>query len=77
MDNLKIANINTIVNPARSGELTLMMAEFKLSLNDYLKDLISSPVRSLADIIAFNQNNPDLVSGSFLLSIVIGLRKSS
>lgn len=60
VDNLEIANINTIVDPSRSGELTLMMAEFKLSLNDYLKDLITSPVWSLADIIAFNKNNPDL-----------------
>ncbi|KAJ6409889.1 hypothetical protein OIU84_009388 [Salix udensis] len=60
VDNLEIANINTIVNPSQSGELTLMMAEFKLFLNDYLKDLLTSPVWSLADIIAFNKNNPDL-----------------
>lgn len=77
MDNLEIANINTIVNPSRSGELTLMMAEFKLSLNDYLKDLIISPVWSLADIIAFNKNNPDLVSAVFLSFITPGLRKPS
>lgn len=62
MDNLEIANVNVILNPARSGELTAMLAEFKVTLNDYLKELISSPVRSLADIIAFNQNNPELVS---------------
>jgi amidase len=62
VDNLEIANLDVIRNPARSGELTVMLAEFKVTLNDYLKELISSPVRSLADIIAFNQNNPELVS---------------
>lgn len=77
MDNLEIANINTIVNPSQSGELTLMMAEFKLFLNDYLKDLLTSPVRSLADIIAFNKNNPDLVSTVFLSFVTPGLRKPS
>jgi len=53
------------------------MAEFKLSLNDYLKDLITSPVWSLADIIAFNKNNPDLVSAVFLSFVTPGLRKPS
>ena len=62
MDNLEIANLDVIRNPARSGELTAMLAEFKVTLNDYLKELISSPVRSLADIIAFNKNNSELVS---------------
>jgi amidase len=62
VDNLEIANLDVIRNPARSGELMAMLAEFKVTLNDYLKELISSPVRSLADIIAFNQNNPELVS---------------
>ncbi len=65
MDNLEIADVDVILNQKRSGELTAMLAEFKVSVNDYLKDLISSPVRSLADIIAFNQNNPDLVGRLF------------
>ncbi|XP_041010133.1 probable amidase At4g34880 isoform X2 [Juglans microcarpa x Juglans regia] len=60
VDNLKIENVDIILNPKRSGELTAMLAEFKVSLNDYLKELISSPVRSLSDIIAFNKNNPEL-----------------
>ncbi|XP_062176774.1 probable amidase At4g34880 [Alnus glutinosa] len=60
VDNLEIANVDVILNPSQSGELTAMLAEFKVTLNDYLKELISSPVRSLADIIAFNQNNPQL-----------------
>ncbi|XP_050231232.1 probable amidase At4g34880 isoform X2 [Mercurialis annua] len=60
VDNLEIHNINQIISPKQSGEFTLMMAEFKLALNDYLKELITSPVRSLADVIAFNQNNPEI-----------------
>ncbi|MBA0642602.1 hypothetical protein Goklo_026958, partial [Gossypium klotzschianum] len=35
-------------------------AEFKSSVNEYLKELAISSVRSLADIIDFNQNNPEL-----------------
>lgn len=60
VDNLEIPSIDIIMNPSQSGELMVMMAEFKLSINDYLGELINSPVRSLADIIAFNLNNPDL-----------------
>ncbi|XP_028767239.1 probable amidase At4g34880 isoform X2 [Neltuma alba] len=60
VDNLEIPNISIIQNPYKSGELAVMLAEFKLSINKYLKDLISSPVRSLADIIQFNINHPDL-----------------
>ncbi|CAN6168062.1 unnamed protein product [Urochloa humidicola] len=39
-------------------ETLLMNAEFKLSINAYLKDLLRSPVRSLSDIIAFNNKHP-------------------
>ncbi|XP_024032717.1 probable amidase At4g34880, partial [Morus notabilis] len=60
VDNLEIENVNVVLNPSRSGELTAMLAEFKLSVNEYLKELVASPVRSLADIIAFNKNHPDL-----------------
>ena len=67
MDNLEIENVDILMNSSRSGELTVMLAEFKLSLNEYLKKLVSSPVRSLADIIAFNENHPDLVIISYLL----------
>lgn len=61
MDNLNIAHIEKILDPHLSGELEVMLAEFKISINAYLKDLINSPVRSLADIIAFNQNNSEQV----------------
>ncbi|GMP37598.1 hypothetical protein CsSME_00009206 [Camellia sinensis var. sinensis] len=49
--------------PKNSGisQLIAMTAELKLSLNAYLKGLITSPVRSLADIIAFNNKFSNLV----------------
>nr|GMC96595.1 putative amidase C869.01 [Ipomoea batatas]GME04530.1 putative amidase C869.01 [Ipomoea batatas] len=63
IDNLEIPNINVILDPYQSGELVALLAEFKLSLNDYLQQqLITSPVRSLADIIDFINNNPKLES---------------
>ena len=42
--------------------IMVMVVDFKISINAYLKELINSPVRSLSDIIAFNQNNHELVS---------------
>ncbi|OMO92848.1 Amidase [Corchorus olitorius] len=60
VDDLQIANIDIISDLTKSGELMLLLAEFKSSLNEYLKELKVSPVRSLADIIEFNKNNPDL-----------------
>ncbi|XP_050262736.1 probable amidase At4g34880 [Quercus robur] len=58
VDNLEIANIDVILDRTQSGELIALLAEFKISLNDYLKELSNSRVKSLADIIAFNLNNP-------------------
>uniref|UniRef100_A0A5B6YIK7 Amidase domain-containing protein n=1 Tax=Davidia involucrata TaxID=16924 RepID=A0A5B6YIK7_DAVIN len=60
VDHLEIVNIDMILDFTLSGEATALVAEFKLSLNAYLKDLVASPVRSLADVIAFNQKNSDL-----------------
>ncbi|KAL8556356.1 hypothetical protein ACS0TY_003968 [Phlomoides rotata] len=60
IDNLKIDHIETILNPNHSGKLSIMMADFKTSINSYLKELENSPVHSLADIIAFNENNAEL-----------------
>ncbi|RVW38551.1 putative amidase C869.01 [Vitis vinifera] len=60
VDNLEIENVDIILNPYESGESTVLLAEFKLNINEYLKELTNSPVRSLADIIAFNLNNSDL-----------------
>ena len=60
VDNLEIDNINEIFND--QSETTALEFEFKLSLNAYLKDLVASPVRSLADVIAFNKKHSKLVS---------------
>lgn len=61
MDNLEIADIDIIMDFSQSGELVALLAEFKLSINDYLAELINSTVKSLSDIIAFNLNNTVLV----------------
>ncbi|KAI4342115.1 hypothetical protein MLD38_026772 [Melastoma candidum] len=60
VDNLKIDNIDVILDFYASGEELACLAEFKIALNNYLKSLVSSPVRSLADVIAFNNNNVKL-----------------
>nr|CAN80905.1 hypothetical protein VITISV_016634 [Vitis vinifera] len=52
VDHLEIANIDVIYGS--SGEGAALEAEFKISLNAYLKELVASPVRTLADVIAFN-----------------------
>ncbi|KAI8027287.1 putative amidase [Camellia lanceoleosa] len=53
VDHIKIPDYETIKDSMAIGE-HIAMTELKLSLNAYLKGLITSPVRSLADIIAFN-----------------------
>ncbi|XP_015893424.3 LOW QUALITY PROTEIN: probable amidase At4g34880 [Ziziphus jujuba] len=60
IDNLKIANVDVILNFTLSGEAVASVAEFKIALNSYLKDLVVSQVRSLTDVIAFNQKYSDL-----------------
>ncbi|MED6111127.1 hypothetical protein PIB30_049635 [Stylosanthes scabra] len=49
-----------ILDPFQSGETLAMLAEFKSSINEYLQELVYSPVRSLAEIIEFNIKHPDL-----------------
>ncbi|XP_052153610.1 probable amidase At4g34880 [Oryza glaberrima] len=58
IENLEIANLSVIFDGTKSGLLTALLAEFKLNLNNYLSDLSYSPVRSLAEIIAFNNAHP-------------------
>ncbi|CAO2833020.1 unnamed protein product [Amaranthus hypochondriacus] len=55
VDNLELPNMDELMSS--NDEKMLMLAEFKVSLNSYLKELIKSPVRSLADVIAFNNNH--------------------
>ncbi|KAL9244871.1 hypothetical protein vseg_018590 [Gypsophila vaccaria] len=57
IDNLEIPNVDLI--QSSSEVLTLLLAEFKQSLNAYLEELHTSPVRSLADIIDFNNRFSD------------------
>ncbi|XP_061363766.1 probable amidase At4g34880 isoform X2 [Gastrolobium bilobum] len=58
VDNLEIDNMNEILSG--TSESIALAFEFKLSLNAYLRGLVASPVRSLADVIAFNKNHPKL-----------------
>uniref|UniRef100_A0A8I6XB90 Amidase domain-containing protein n=2 Tax=Hordeum vulgare subsp. vulgare TaxID=112509 RepID=A0A8I6XB90_HORVV len=59
VDNLHVAaNPTALLDDISSNEGIAMQAEFKLSINAYLADLLYSPVRSLADIIAFNNKHP-------------------
>ncbi|KAI3846680.1 hypothetical protein MKX03_029143 [Papaver bracteatum] len=60
VDNLELDNLQMIWDTSQSGEEFALSSEFKQSLNVYLKDLVSSPVRSLADVIDFNKDNPSL-----------------
>ena len=63
IENLVIAaNLTALLADIASNEGIAMQAEFKLSINAYLADLVSSPVHSLADIIAFNNAHPIQVS---------------
>jgi amidase len=63
IENLDVAaNLTALAVDIASNEFMAVRAEFKLSLNAYLADLSYSPVRSLAEVIAFNDANPVQVS---------------
>ncbi|CAL5047371.1 unnamed protein product [Urochloa decumbens] len=55
---IKDLDISTNFTDLDDKETLLNFAEFKLSINAYLSDLLRSPVRSLSDIIAFNNKHP-------------------
>ncbi|KAK8935387.1 Fatty acid amide hydrolase [Platanthera zijinensis] len=57
LDNLEIANASLILDWDNSGEKVALLAEFKLAVNAYLSELVTSPVRSLSDLIAFNNEH--------------------
>jgi len=66
---IKDIDIATNFSDLYDQETLLMNAEFKLSLNAYLSDLLRSPVRSLADVIAFNNAHPvEVTTRTILLS---------
>eukprot|EP01018_Ginkgo_biloba_P037544 Gb_24946 [translate_table: standard] len=54
VDNLTMSNASDISD---SGEGDVLLHEFKHDLNVYLSKLLQSPVRTLADIIAFNSQH--------------------
>nr|BAK03573.1 predicted protein [Hordeum vulgare subsp. vulgare] len=58
IENLDIENLSVLLDFVNNGQMVALPAEFKLSLNSYLSNLLHSPVRSLADIIAFNNAHP-------------------
>ncbi|XP_037475231.1 probable amidase At4g34880 isoform X1 [Triticum dicoccoides] len=59
VDNLRVtANPTALLDDISSNEGIAVVAEFKLSINAYLADLVYSPVHSLADIIVFNNAHP-------------------
>ncbi|XP_020527438.1 putative amidase C869.01 [Amborella trichopoda] len=53
VDNIEISNINVILDVRESGEGLALLYEFKEALNAYLSELLVSPVRTLAYVIAF------------------------
>ncbi|MED6216325.1 hypothetical protein PIB30_006610 [Stylosanthes scabra] len=59
VDNLEIENSSIILDPFQSGETLAILAEFKSSINEYMQELVYSPLRSLAEIIEFNIKHPD------------------
>ncbi|XP_038900913.1 probable amidase At4g34880 [Benincasa hispida] len=59
VDNLTIDSLDIIIG-GLSGEWTALPAEFKISINAYLKELVASPIRSLSDAIEFNKKNSKL-----------------
>ncbi|KAF9620765.1 hypothetical protein IFM89_014498 [Coptis chinensis] len=58
---MNISNVDIILNSTVSGEALALVTEFKLYINAYLEERVTSPVRSLANIIAFNDKFSDLV----------------
>lgn len=55
VDNLVIPYIDLVINALAVAQDIALSAEFKMDLNAYLKNLVYTQVRSLADVIAFNK----------------------
>lgn len=56
----KIPEYDNITRLLVYGEGIALAAEFKIALNAYLKHLVTSPVRSLSEVIAFNNKFSEL-----------------
>lgn len=61
LDNLVIPKASTIEDFIGKYEDEVLRAEFKEAINAYLSELTYSPVRSLADLITFNNKHKDEV----------------
>ncbi|XP_043718314.1 probable amidase At4g34880 isoform X1 [Telopea speciosissima] len=57
LDDLVVPDFDTIVAPDKSGESVAFKHEIKRDLNAYFSNLLESPVRSLADVIAYNKEH--------------------
>ncbi|XP_043717867.1 probable amidase At4g34880 [Telopea speciosissima] len=57
LDDLVVPDLETIMNVYESGELVALQHEIKRDLNAYFSNLLKSPVRSLADVIAYNKEH--------------------
>jgi len=53
------------------SEFTVVCYEFKLNLNQYLSELVSSPVRTLSDIIKYNDDHKDVEEQYFGQDVLI------
>ncbi|KAK4709425.1 hypothetical protein R3W88_030350 [Solanum pinnatisectum] len=58
VDNLVIPYTDLVYNAIVVAQNIALSAEFKMDLNAYLKHLVHTQVRSLADVIAFNKISP-------------------
>ncbi|KAK8511440.1 hypothetical protein V6N13_024077 [Hibiscus sabdariffa] len=54
VENVNVSKYLGAYSTGTDYETLAMTAEFKLAINSYLKELVASPVRSLKDLIAFN-----------------------
>ncbi|KAM0945519.1 putative amidase signature domain-containing protein [Dioscorea sansibarensis] len=78
LDNLVIPKASTIGDFLGKYEEEVLQAEFKEAINAYLSELTYSPVRSLADLIAFNnKHKAEEKIGEYGQDIFLGSQNSS
>ncbi|KAH0746928.1 hypothetical protein KY285_008585 [Solanum tuberosum] len=67
VDNLVIPSTDLVYNAIAVAQNIALSAEFKMDLNAYLKHLVHTQVRSLADVIAFNKISPPVKYGQDIM----------
>ncbi|KAL3515017.1 hypothetical protein ACH5RR_021919 [Cinchona calisaya] len=60
VDIVDTADFDIIVSSMNNDQYKAMNVEFKIALNAYLEQLVTSPVRSLAEAIVFNEKHSKL-----------------